>query len=75
MVGTEAGSPAASQENEPSLFNPATIREFTPTFDINSAVRAWNSGVTRFITHLDRRRQTVHLKTVGFPTTPSRCHP
>ncbi|CAM1501597.1 Fc.00g035810.m01.CDS01 [Cosmosporella sp. VM-42] len=32
--GLGAGSPAVSQENEPATFNPATFREFTPTFDI-----------------------------------------
>lgn len=32
-----AASPVVSQENDSALFNPAAIREFTPTYDINTA--------------------------------------
>lgn len=74
-MGAEAGSPAAPQENEPALFNPATIREFTPTFDITPAVRVRSPSIILLITHSDRRRQMVHLKTGESLSTPSPCHP
>ncbi|KAF7544655.1 hypothetical protein G7046_g9741 [Stylonectria norvegica] len=36
--GLGAGTPAISQENDAGVFNPAAIREFTPTFDLGSSV-------------------------------------
>ncbi|KAM5347128.1 hypothetical protein ACJ41O_010133 [Fusarium nematophilum] len=35
--GLGASTPVGAQDNDGSVFNPAAIREFTPTFDINTA--------------------------------------